>query len=639
MAYEVVGVTPPGAGSFRNQQLHPSLDMGGPIDVFMPIRFTPWQLQSDLADEFVGIARLKPGITLGQARAELDSTLTSIPEYQAAFAILKVRVDLQELQAVVVRDARSGLLLLLLSVGLVLLIACVNVANLSLVRSTQRVRELAVRVALGASRGALIRYSLAESFLVAVAGTITGSILSRWITDVALSRAPILPRADEIAADTVVLCFAIAICILTTILFGTLPAWRASRVDPMEALSAGSRGNTDSSRGGRIRASLIAAEVALGAVLVIGSGLLLRSFHQVMNVPRGFDGHDVLISLLKLPTDRYPWVEKQASFFRRLRDDLSSVPGVLQVPANTRPPRLDEAIYPVFEEDSAKPLNELTSASWPNVSSNYFDVMKIPVRAGRLFRDEGETDKVAVVSESAARRMWPGQDPIGKRVRKSIEAADDYSRVVGVVGDVLSSALDRVSTPAVYRPYTQRGGRPSAAYVVIEASVPPAALATPFRKAITRLDPDVPVLELLPMPAVIAGSVQMRRFQTWLLTAFALVAVLLAAIGIYGIVAYSIVQRRKEIGIRVALGANPKKVSQFVFRNGLAPVVCGLVAGLVAALLFSRLLASLLFSGECIRPVTFLVTPLLLVLAASVPCWLIARKASRIHPIDALRTE
>jgi len=537
MAYEVVGVTPPGAGSFRNQQLHPSLDMGGPIDVFMPIRFTPWQLQSDLADEFVGIARLKPGITLGQARAELDSTLTSIPEYQAAFAILKVRVDLQELQAVVVRDARSGLLLLLLSVGLVLLIACVNVANLSLVRSTQRVRELAVRVALGASRGALIRYSLAESFLVAVAGTITGSILSRWITDVALSRAPILPRADEIAADTVVLCFAIAICILTTILFGTLPAWRASRVDPMEALSAGSRGNTDSSRGGRIRASLIAAEVALGAVLVIGSGLLLRSFHQVMNVPRGFDGHDVLISLLKLPTDRYPWVEKQASFFRRLRDDLSSVPGVLQVPANTRPPRLDEAIYPVFEEDSAKPLNELTSASWPNVSSNYFDVMKIPVRAGRLFRDEGETDKVAVVSESAARRMWPGQDPIGKRVRKSIEAADDYSRVVGVVGDVLSSALDRVSTPAVYRPYTQRGGRPSAAYVVIEASVPPAALATPFRKAITRLDPDVPVLELLPMPAVIAGSVQMRRFQTWLLTAFALVAVLLAAIGIYGIVA------------------------------------------------------------------------------------------------------
>ena len=202
--YEVVGVTPPALGSFRNEQLHPSLDMGGPIDVFMPIRFTPRQLQSDLADDFVGIARLKPGVTLEQARAELDSTLTSIPEYQAAFTTLKARVDLQELQTVVVRDARNGLLLLLLSVGLVLLIACVNVANLSLVRSTQRVRELAVRAALGASRSNLIRYSLAESFLVALAGTVAGSVLSQWITELAISRAPLLPRTDEIVTDTAV---------------------------------------------------------------------------------------------------------------------------------------------------------------------------------------------------------------------------------------------------------------------------------------------------------------------------------------------------------------------------------------------------------------------------------------------------
>jgi putative ABC transport system permease protein len=233
--YQVVGVTSPGAGSFRDEQLHPSLDMGGPIDIFMPLRFTPRQLQSDLTDEFVGIARLKPGITLEQARAELSSTLSSIPESQIAFAELKPRVDLQDLHAVVVRDARAGLLLLLLSVGLLLLIACVKVANLSLVRSTQRVRELAVRVALGASRGDLIRHSLAESFLLALAGTLSGSILSQWITDLALSRAPILPRADEIATDTVVLCFAISICVVTAILFGTLPAWRASRVDPVEA--------------------------------------------------------------------------------------------------------------------------------------------------------------------------------------------------------------------------------------------------------------------------------------------------------------------------------------------------------------------------------------------------------------------
>jgi putative ABC transport system permease protein len=637
--YEVVGIAPPGGGSFPNEQLHPSLDMGGPIDVFMPLRFTPRQLQSDLTDEFVGIARLKPGITLEQARAELNSTLTSIPEYEAAFTELKPRIDLQDLHAVVVRDAQTALLLLLLSVGLLLLIACVNVANLSLVRSTQRVRELAVRVALGASRGDLIRHSLAESFLLALAGTVTGSILAQWITDFALSRAPILPRADEIATDTIVLGFGIAICVVTTILFGTLPAWRASRVDPVEALSAGSRGNTNSSRGSRIRASLIAAEVALGATLVIGSGLLLRSFHQVMNAPRGFDGHDVLVSALKLPTDRYPSPEKQAAFFRRLRHDLSSVPGVLHVAATSRPPLLDEAIYPAFQENSAKPLNELIRASWPSVSSNYFDAMKIPLRAGRMFRDEGETEKVAVVSESAARRMWPGQYPIGKRLRRSIDPAGDYSRVVGVVGDVLSSALDRVSTPAVYRPYTQRGGRPSTVYIVIQTSVPPTALSTPFRKAISHLDADVPALELRPMPAIIAGSLQMRQFQTALLTAFALIAVLLSAIGLYGVVAYSILQRRKEIGVRVALGANPKKVSQLVFRNGLAPVISGLAAGLVAASLFSRLLASLLFRVSAFDPLTFLVTPLVLILAASVPCWLIARKTSRIDPMEALRMD
>jgi predicted lysophospholipase L1 biosynthesis ABC-type transport system permease subunit len=233
--------------------------------------------------------------------------------------------------------------------------------------------------------------------------------------------------------------------------------------------------------------------------------------------------------------------------------------------------------------------------------------------------------------------MWPGQDPIGKRVRTSLDPADDYSRVVGVVGDVLSGALDGVSTPTIYRLYTQRGGRPVT--LVIQAAVPPPLLATAFRETISRLDPDVPVMPLHPMPDVVAGSVEMRRFQTSLLSAFALVAVLLAAIGIYGVVAYSILQRRKEIGVRVALGANPMNVSQLVFRNGLAPVVSGLAAGLVAAVLSSRLLASLLFRVSVFDPVTFLVTPLVLILAASVPCWLIARKASRIDPMDALRLE
>jgi len=301
---------------------------------------------------------------------------------------------------------------------------------------------------LGASRSDLIRYSFVESLLIALAGRIAGSLFSLWITDLALSRAPLLPRAGEVGTDFVVFGFAAGICVLTTVLFGLLPAWRASRADPLDALNAGGRGNTDGLRGGRIRATLIAAEVALATVLVIGSGLLLISFHHVMNAARGFDGHDVLIADLLLPPSKYQTIEKQVAFYRALHGDLAVMPGVSRVEANTRPPLDGEAIFSVLTEGGTKPYSELPLAGWPNVTAGYFAAMRIPLKAGRLFRDAGETEPVAVVSESAARNLWPGQDPIGKRVNKYSDASGDYSRVIGVVGDVLSSALDRPPRPA-----------------------------------------------------------------------------------------------------------------------------------------------------------------------------------------------
>jgi putative ABC transport system permease protein len=634
---EVVGVAPSNLRFFRNEEL--GLPMPNRIDVILPIRFTPQELQGSLADDQVAIARLKNGITPEQARAELDSTLNSIPEYRAAFADLNARVHVQELQAVVVRDVRTGLLLLMLSVGLVMLIACVNVANLSLVRATQRSRELAVRAALGASRRDLIRYSLAESLIIALAGTIAGSILSLWITDLAVSRAPLLPRAGEVVADFVVFGFAVGTCVLTTVLFGLLPACKASRADPMDALKAAGRGKTDTRRGGRIRATLIAAEVALGTVLVIGSGLLLSSFHRVMNSPRGFDGHDVLIADLLLPSSKYQAVEKQVAFYRALHDDLAAIPGVSRVAANTRPPLDGEAPFSVLTEGATKRLSQLPWASWPNVTSGYFAAMRIPLRGGRLFRDAGETEPVAVVSESAARMLWPGQDPIGKRVNKFSEARDDYSRIIGVVGDVLSGALDRPPTPAVYRPYNQRGGRTAAFTLIVQTTVPPATLITTIRNAVSRLDPDLPVSELRPMSALIASSVQPRLFQAALLGAFAFVAVLLAAIGIHGVVAYSVLQRRKEIGVRIAVGADQQNISQLVFRNGMTPVVFGLSAGLLASVFITKLMTSLLFQVRALDPAAFITAPSVLTLAAALPCFLTARQAARIDPIDALRSE
>jgi putative ABC transport system permease protein len=637
--HEIVGVTPPGLRLFRKMQLHPRIGMPERADLFLPIRFTAREREGSFAPDYLGIARLKPGVTSQQAGAELDSTLPSIPEYRTAFSALKTRLDVQELQTVVVRDVRYALILLLLSVGLTLLIACANVANLSLVRASQRLREMAVRTALGASRGDLIRYSLTESFLIALTGTIVGVILSQWITEFAVSHAPLLPRREEIAIDHVVLGFAVGICVLTTILFGSLPSWRASRVDPLEALSSSGRGNTDSLRVGRVRAALIAAEVALGTVLVIGSGLLLMSFYQVMNRHRGFDGHDVVIVDLPLPSPKYRALEKQISFFRAVHDDIASIPGVIQVAANTWPPMIAEVMYPTLVEGSAKPLNEMPLTAWPNVTAEYFGAMRIPLRAGRLFRNDGEIENVAVVSESAARNIWPGEDPIGKRLNRSIGAPGDYSRVIGVVGDVLGGALDRPPTPTVYRPYTQRGGwGPSAVNLVVQAALAPGALATPIRAAVARVDPDVPI-QVRPMAAIAAESVQARAFQMLVLSAFALVALLLAAIGIHGVVAYAVLLRRKEIGVRIALGADRQHISRMVFQNGLTPVIVGLPIGLLAAGLFVRLMSSLLFQVRALDPVTFIVAPLVLVLAAAAPCWLTARQAARIDPMDCLRLE
>jgi putative ABC transport system permease protein len=638
---EVVGIAPADLRFFDNPELHLPGSMPERGDVFTPIRFNAVELHGslDFNNVYFGIARLKPGITPQQAQAELDSTLSSIPEYQSAFSALKPRTDVRELRTVVVQDSRKGLLLLLLSVGFVLLIACANVANLSLVWAAKRSREWAVRAALGASCGDLIRHSLAESFLIALAGTLAGSLLSPWLRDIAISGAPFLPRTDEITIDITVLGFAVGTCFLTAILFGLLPAWRASRTDPLEALAAAARGNTESLRGARVRALVIAAEVALGTVLVIGSGLLLLSFHRVMNNPRGFDGHDVLIADLNLRSSRYQNLENQLSFFRGVHDELSSIPGVFRVAANTRPPLSGEPMFAVRVEGLVKPFNELPASLWPNVSAEYFAAMRIPLREGRLFRDAGETEPVAVVSESAARNIWPGQDPIGQRLNKSNEPRSDYSRVIGVVGDVLSHALDQAPTPTVYRPYTQRGGRPFVFSIVVQAAIGSQDLAAPFRAAVSRFDPGVPVPDLRPMPGEIGRSVQTRLFQASLLSAFAFIAVLLATVGIYGVVSYSILQRRKEIGVRVALGADGQDIRRLVFQNGMIPVVVGLIVGLLAAVLFSRLMTSLLFQTHPLDPAVFITAPSILILAAVLPCWLTARQAERIDPMDALRLE
>jgi putative ABC transport system permease protein len=645
VAHEIVGIAPPDLRLFRGRQLHPQLEMPERTDIFLPIRFREEEEQG-FYPYYVAIARLKPGVTLEQARAELDSTL---PTFRSPFLKeMNTRVGVQPLQTALVGNLRKSLLVLLFSVGFVLLIVCANVANLSLVRANRRCRELAIRVALGAGKVNLIGLLLTESFLLALGGTAVGSILSMWIIDVVISLASVqIPRLEETAADVNVFAFAIAVCALTTILSGLLPAWRASRVDPQHALNAAGRTKTETLRGGRIRATLVGAEVALGTVLVIGSGLLLISFHHVMNTPRGFDGHDILMADLVLPSPRYQAVEKQISFFRALRDTIASIPGAMNVAANTRLPLGFEDHDAVTREGEETLCSDSAGCRmgssgqlpltvvWPSVSSEYFVAMRIPLRAGRLFRNDGETERVAVISESVARILWPTENPLGKRLIRPFENPGVYWRVVGIVGDVRSGGLDRDPTPLIYRSYEQRGG--GVFSLVVRTSIAPDALAKAVREAVGRVDADIPVPEIRTMPATIARSVQQRRFQASLLGAFALVAVLLAAIGIYGVVAYSVLQRRKEIGVRLALGASQPDLRRLILKNGMVPVFAGLGAGLLAASLLARLIASLLFEVGTLDPLTFIGAPLILVLAAAIPCWLNARQASQIDPMDALR--
>lgn len=629
--YEIVGVARPDLHFFRGQQLHPRLDLSEKTDVFLPLRFTVAQ---ELGwGQFLMIARLKPGATPASARAELDGSLGSFGMWN--FAPGRYWTIVQPLQFALVGETSEALWLLLFAVGFLLLIACVNVANLSLGRTVQRARELAIRVALGASRRDLIGYSFTESLLLSLAGTAVGTIASMWITEALVSLAPArIARLDEVSADSRIALFSVAMCVLTTLLFGILPAWRASRVDPQQSLSAASRGNTDSRRAGRIRAGLVSAEVALGTLLAIGSGLFLNSLHHMMITPKGFEGDHVLVAEFALPPSKYQTAAAMERFFRGLQDQLSSIPGISHIAAATWLPLEVEHHAPAVTLTDSDAEGYGGTAAWPAVSSEYLVAMGIPLRDGRFFR-EGESEAVAVVSESAARLFWPGENPIGKRI-SGAGTPRKWLRVVGVAGDVLSAGLDRPSTPSVYRPYSQY---PEVTFRLVAQTALPAAFDKALHDAVNRVDPDLPVPEVRTISELVGQSAQQRRFQAIVLSVFAFAAVLLAAIGIYGVVATGIQQRRKEIGLRMALGADSRDVTQLVFRNGMAPVLAGLFAGVVMAMLLARLIASLLFQVSTLDLITFAGAPLVLAAAGALPCWLTARHARRIDPAVCLRID
>jgi putative ABC transport system permease protein len=610
-------------------------------DLWRPLAQNPVVLRGRAVRAAFYVGRLKPGVTREQAQAEMGTIAARLAnQYPASNAT--IGVNLVPLHEEITGKVRPALWALLGAVGLVLLIACVNVANLLLARSRSRSRELAVRVALGATRRRLVTQLLTESLLLAMVAGAAGLLLAFWGVDLLVNLSPAdLPRRSEIGLDRGVLFFTALLSALTGIIFGLAPAMQSSRADLTESLKEGSRGTGGAGRR-RALSLLVVAEVALALVVVTASGLLLRSFVKLQGVAPGFNTENALSFDLPLPS-RYQDANARLAFYQRFYSRIETLPGVVAVGDVTRLPLAGRAGNPTTMlaiEGAQVAPGERPQVDFRRAGRDYFRAMNIPLAAGRLFneRDTPATEPVAIINQIAAQRFFPGQDPVGKRVGfGNAPTMPQWSRIVGVVGDIRHVGLQVEPRPEVYIAASQ--APPFAPVVVVRSSTDPAALVSAIRAALREIDPDAPVFNVLTLRQIRYQSLEQPRFQVFLFGLFGGVALLLAVIGVYGVMAYSVAQRTHEVGIRVALGARRKDVMRLVVGEGMKLAVAGIALGIPAALVATRLLERLLFGVKAADVATYAAVALLLAAAAFVACFVPARKAARVDPMIALRRE
>jgi putative ABC transport system permease protein len=591
------------------------------------------------------IGRLKPRVALSEAQAEME-TITLRLAQQYPDTNTDDHVTLAGMQEHLVGDVKLPLMIMLGAVGFVLLIACANVANLMLVRASGRQREIAIRTALGARRVRIVRQLLTESLLMALLGGGLGLLLALWGTDLLIAVSPgALPGLRDISLDGRVLGFTLLTTLLTGVIFGLVPALQASKPDLNESLKEGGRGIGSSVHGARIRNSLVVIEMALSLVLLVGAGLLINSFLRLENTDPGFKAEGALMMRLSISGERYAKGDSQAAFYKQLLDRIAALPGVESAGAIELAPIFSRgAFYSFVIPEQPQPTPEQKreqSSGFHSVSPNYFHAMGTPLVAGRDFNeaDTSESAQVVIINHAMAERFWPGESPLGKRVSYGTNADNQpaWVEIVGVVGDVRHVGLDTEATPEAYVPYTQAPYRFMS--VIIRTASEPAALVAAVRGQVQALDPQLPVYDFKTLEEVVGDSLAKRRLNMLLIAIFAAVALLLAAVGIYGVMSYSVTERTHEIGIRLALGARVSDVLRLVVRQGMTLALMGIAAGLVASFFLTRLIESLLYKVSATDGPTFAAITLLLTGVALAACYLPARRATRVDPMIALRHE
>jgi putative ABC transport system permease protein len=638
LSYTVVGVMPQG---FEPPQFS-GIDFERP-ELWAPFApdLSQWSRSGRAVD--TGIARLKPGVTTAQAEAEMATIARQLqqqyPESNTGFS-----TSLASLQDQLVGSIRPALFVFLVAVGFVLLIACANVANLLLARAATRQREIAIRTALGAGRLRIVRQLLTESLLLAVMGGGLGLLLALWATDflVALGAGSI-PHLGRIGIDGRVLSFTMALTFVTGIVFGLAPALQASKPDLNETLKDGGRSATGGTGGQRLRSLLVVSEIALSLVLLVGAGLLVKSFIRLQQVNPGFDPANVLAMYVFLPGAKYPDDAKQVAFFDHVEQRVAALPGVESVGMVSNLPfsgNFDQVSFYIEGQPAPNP-GDVPDVERYYVNAGYFRALKIPLQTGRPFGPEDRADapRSVIIGEATAHRFWPNESPLGKRVKLgTLDSPDPWLEIVGVVGDVRHYALDIAPAPQIYLPYTQAPSQQMTLLVRSGTSDPESRTAA-VRDQVWAVDRDQPVYNIKSMERVVAESMAQRRFTVLLLGLFSAVALMLAVIGLYGVMTYMVTQRTHEIGVRMALGAQGRDVLKLIIGHAMMLVVIGVGMGLAASFAMTRVISSFLYNVSATDPWTFAGVPLVLCAVAALASYIPARRATKVDPMVALRYE